>query len=86
MTDEFQPTWSARTRVAQALGTIDAATRALVPPISVSTTYIRDADNAYRSGNAYGRHGIVQSPSQGAGLSCESGFADGVRSTSSHQD
>jgi len=46
---------SRRTLAAQALGKIDAASRALVPPIHVSTTYIRDPDNAYRSGNVYGR-------------------------------
>jgi cystathionine gamma-synthase len=40
---------------AQALGKIDAATRAVVPPIHVSTTYIRDADNAYSSSFVYGR-------------------------------
>jgi cystathionine gamma-synthase len=46
---------SQRTLAAQALGRIDGTTRALVPPIHVSTTYIRDPDNAYRSGNSYGR-------------------------------
>jgi cystathionine gamma-synthase len=44
-----------RTLAAQALGKIDEGTRALVPPIHVATTYLRDADNAYRSGNVYGR-------------------------------
>ena len=47
--------WKPRTFVAQALGRIDAETRAVVPPIHVSTTYERDADNQYRSGNIYGR-------------------------------
>lgn len=47
--------WSPRTLAAQALGHIDAATRAVVPPIHVSTTFLRDADNQYRSGNIYGR-------------------------------
>ncbi len=37
-------------------------------------------------GNSHGRHRVVQGPSQGAGLPCESGFADGVGSTSPHQD
>jgi cystathionine gamma-synthase len=55
MADKPLSTWSPRTKVAQALGTIDEVTRAVVPPISVATTYIRDPDNAYRSGNAYGR-------------------------------
>jgi cystathionine gamma-synthase len=40
---------------AQALGKIDPATRAVVPPIHVATTYIRDADNGYSSGFIYGR-------------------------------
>ncbi len=47
--------WSPRTLAAQALGRIDAATRALVPPIHVTTTFLRDPDNQYRSGNIYGR-------------------------------
>jgi cystathionine gamma-synthase len=40
---------------AQALGWIDEATRAVVPPIHVSTTYLRDPDNGYRSGRIYAR-------------------------------
>ena len=47
--------WSKRTRLAQALGQMDEATRGLVPPIHVTTTFERDADNAYSSGNIYGR-------------------------------
>ncbi len=47
--------WSPRTLAAQALGRIDEATRGLVPPIHVTTTFLRDADNQYRSGNIYGR-------------------------------
>ncbi len=53
MTDT--PNWSRRTLVAQALGHIDEATRAVVPPIHIATTFIRDPDNQYRSGNIYGR-------------------------------
>ncbi|MCX7380526.1 MAG: aminotransferase class I/II-fold pyridoxal phosphate-dependent enzyme [Alphaproteobacteria bacterium] len=48
-------TWSPRTIAAQALGAIDEPSRALVPPIHVATTFIRDRDNAYSSGNIYGR-------------------------------
>jgi cystathionine gamma-synthase len=44
-----------RTLAAQALGRIDEGTRALVPPIHLSSTFIRDPDNLYRSGNSYGR-------------------------------
>ncbi|MDB5367064.1 MAG: Cys/Met metabolism pyridoxal-phosphate-dependent protein [Rhodospirillales bacterium] len=47
--------WSRRTQVAQALGRIDAETRAVVPPIHLATTFIRDDDNQYRSGFVYGR-------------------------------
>jgi cystathionine gamma-synthase len=49
------PRWKSRTLVAQALGTIDPATKAVVPPLHVSTTFIRDPDNQYRAGYAYGR-------------------------------
>jgi cystathionine gamma-synthase len=44
-----------RTLAAQALGAIDSATKAVVPPIHVATTYLRDPDNQYRAGLAYGR-------------------------------
>ena len=40
---------------AQALGWIDEATRAVIPPLHVSSTYLRDADNQYRSGRVYAR-------------------------------
>ena len=43
------------TIAAQALGWIDEQTRAVIPPIHVSTTYLRDADNQYRSGRVYAR-------------------------------
>ena len=47
--------WKRRTMAAQALGRIDEASRAVVPPIHVATTFIRDPDNRYTSGNIYGR-------------------------------
>lgn len=47
--------WSKRSLAAQALGRIDPTTRAVVPPIHVATTFIRDPDNAYSSGFIYGR-------------------------------
>ncbi len=50
-----RPELSPRTLAAQALGRIDEQTRALVPPIHISSTFIRDPDNLYRSGNIYGR-------------------------------
>jgi cystathionine gamma-synthase len=40
---------------AQALGWVDDKTRAIVEPIHASTTYLRDADNQYRSGRVYAR-------------------------------
>ncbi|HUT48308.1 MAG TPA: PLP-dependent aspartate aminotransferase family protein [Alphaproteobacteria bacterium] len=43
------------TLAAQAFGAIDETTRAIVPPVHVSTTYLRDADGGYRSGRVYGR-------------------------------
>jgi cystathionine gamma-synthase len=47
--------WKARTLAAQALGLVDPVTKAVVPPVHVATTFVRDADNQYRSGYAYGR-------------------------------
>ena len=43
------------TIAAQALGWIDAATQAVTPPIHMSSTYLRDEDNQYRSGRVYAR-------------------------------
>lgn len=43
------------TSAAQALGWIDEQTKAVVSPIHLSTTYIRDTDNQYRSGRVYAR-------------------------------
>ncbi|MCC6249156.1 MAG: PLP-dependent transferase [Rubrivivax sp.] len=40
---------------AQALGHVDERTRAIIPPIHVSSTYLRDPDNQYRSGRVYAR-------------------------------
>ncbi len=40
---------------AQGLGWVDEATRAINPPIHMSSTYLRDADNGYRSGRVYMR-------------------------------
>jgi cystathionine gamma-synthase len=43
------------TRLAQLLGTLDAATGGVVPPLVAATTFLRDPDNQYRKGLAYGR-------------------------------
>jgi cystathionine gamma-synthase len=45
----------ADTILAQALGWIDETTRAVVPPIHVASTFIRDPDNRYRAGRGYVR-------------------------------
>jgi cystathionine gamma-synthase len=37
------------------MGRVDPSTRAIVPPIHLATTFERDPDNLYRSGNVYGR-------------------------------
>ncbi|UVC06743.1 aminotransferase class I/II-fold pyridoxal phosphate-dependent enzyme [Rhizobium sp. TH2] len=47
--------WSKASLLAQALGKIDEASRAVTPPIHITSTFIRDPDNQYRSGNIYGR-------------------------------
>lgn len=43
------------TIAAQGLGWIDEVTRAITPPIHVSSTYLRDDDNQYRTGRVYAR-------------------------------
>jgi cystathionine gamma-synthase len=43
------------TMAAQALGWVDESTKALIPPLHPSTTFIRDPDNQYRAGYSYGR-------------------------------
>jgi len=47
--------WSKASLLAQALGKIDEGSRAVTPPIHITSTFIRDPDNQYRSGNIYGR-------------------------------
>src|SRR5712691_8859400 len=53
MTDTAR--WKPRTVAAQALGVIEPATKAVVPPVHVASTFVRDPDNQYRAGYAYGR-------------------------------
>lgn len=55
MSSSSRPRWSKRSLTAQAMGHVDPITKAVVPPIHVATTYIRDEDNAYSSGFVYGR-------------------------------
>jgi cystathionine gamma-synthase len=49
------PKMKPATVAAQALGWIEGRTRAVSPPIHTSSTFIRDPDNAYRSGRVYAR-------------------------------
>ncbi|HEX7075889.1 MAG TPA: PLP-dependent aspartate aminotransferase family protein [Hyphomicrobiaceae bacterium] len=44
-----------QTILAQAGGAVDAETGAIVPPVHITTTYLRDPDNQYRRGYSYGR-------------------------------
>jgi cystathionine gamma-synthase len=64
MTDPQPPaskpnSWKPRTRAAQAIGMApthdEPITGAVVPPVHMATTYLRDPDNQYRSGYVYGR-------------------------------
>ena len=55
MDDQTQIRLSTRTLAAQALGSHDPVTKAIVQPIHMSATFIRDADNGYRAGYVYGR-------------------------------
>src|SRR5271170_1567602 len=43
------------TIAAQALGWTDATTGAVVLPVHIATTFLRDPDNRYRRGRSYGR-------------------------------
>jgi cystathionine gamma-synthase len=47
--------WKPRTIAAQALGLVEPTTMAVVPPLHLATTFVRDPDNQYRAGYAYGR-------------------------------
>jgi len=55
MTDDAKPAMKPATVAAQALGWIEARTRAVSPPIHPSSTFIRDPDNQFRSGRSYAR-------------------------------
>ncbi|WP_372424506.1 trans-sulfuration enzyme family protein [Salinarimonas chemoclinalis] len=50
-----KPSLSKRSLAVQAMGRVDPVTKAVVPPIHVATTYLRDPDNGYSSGFVYGR-------------------------------
>ena len=55
MADGTRPARHPATLAAQALGRVDPRTRAVVPAIEPSTTFLRDPDGGYRSGRVYGR-------------------------------
>ena len=46
---------AAASLAAQAMGWVDPVTKAIVPPIHMASTYVRDEDNQYRSGRIYAR-------------------------------
>jgi cystathionine gamma-synthase len=46
---------SPRTLAVQAMGSVDSVTKAIVMPLHMATTYVRDPDNQYRWGYSYGR-------------------------------
>ncbi len=52
---DIEKRWQAATAAAHALGWDDPATRSVIPPIYLTSTYIRDPDNQYRTGWSYGR-------------------------------
>jgi cystathionine gamma-synthase len=52
---ELPHPYSKSTLAAQAMQRTDPVTRAVIPPIHLATTFIRDADNQYSSGFSYGR-------------------------------
>ena len=49
------PAFAKRSLAAQALGRVDPVTRAVVAPLHVATTFLRDPDNGYSSGFSYAR-------------------------------
>src|SRR5580658_4610258 len=54
MDDQTKPI-SVQTLAAQAFGGHEPVTRAVIPPIHMSTTFLRDPDNGYPAGHVYGR-------------------------------
>ena len=55
MDDQTKPALSLATLAAQAPDTSEPITNAIIQPIHMSATYLRDADNRYPSGYVYGR-------------------------------
>lgn len=55
MADKTTGSFAPRSLAAQAMGRIEPVTRAVVAPLHVSTTFLRDPDNGYASGFSYAR-------------------------------
>jgi cystathionine gamma-synthase len=55
MDDQTRFGVTVQTLVAQGAGAREPVTNALIPPIHMAATYLRDADNGYRAGYVYGR-------------------------------
>jgi len=69
-------TWHPASIAAQGLGWIDETTKALAPPLHPSTTFIRDADNQYRSGHIYARdHNVTFEQAEAVLTALEGGHA-----------
>src|SRR5271167_1915121 len=66
------------TIAAQALGWTDASTGAVVLPVHVATTFLRDPDNQYRRGRCYGRADNPSSDQPQALLTALEGGADSL--------
>jgi len=55
MDDLTKARFTVQTLAARALGAHEPVTKAIVPPIHMAATYLRDADNGYSAGYVYGR-------------------------------
>jgi len=55
VSDKIEPRQSPATVAAQALGRTDERTKAISPPVHMTSTFERDPDNLYRAGYIYGR-------------------------------
>ena len=55
MDDQTKPAFSVATLAAQAPGLHEPITNAIIQPIHMSATFLRDADNRYPAGYVYGR-------------------------------
>ncbi len=64
------------TLAAQAMGWVDATTKAVVAPLHPATTFIRDPDNQYRNGRVYARdHNVTFDQAEALLAALEGGHA-----------